>query len=135
MPISRRSPEFLFKLFAVSEALTWTLLLGGLAFRNLFGIPQLTLTVIGGIHGAVFLTYAVIAALVGVNNRWGFWRIALGVALAIVPYATIPFEKKMDASGALKGEWRREHSGHPGDDHGAGSPPWLAARACSGPTR
>lgn len=117
MNTDRKSPEFLFKLFAIAEALTWTMLIFGLLMRAIMGFPQLLLTVIGGIHGAVFLTYAVIAALVGVNNRWGFWRIALGVALAIVPYATIPFEKKMDASGRLKGSWRREHSGHPGDDH------------------
>ena len=117
MTKSTKSPEYLFKLFAISEALTWTMLIFALLMRGLFGIPQWLLTTVGGIHGAVFLTYAVIAALVGVNNRWGFWRIALGVALAIVPYATIPFEKKMDASGRLKGGWRRTHSGHPGDDH------------------
>ena len=109
------SPRRLFLLFALGEALTWTLLLGGLAFRALYGAPQLMLTIIGGIHGAVFLSYAVTAAVVGVNQRWGFWRIALAVVLAIVPYATIPFERRVDCRGLLNGDWRRTESSDPRD--------------------
>lgn len=74
-------------------------------------------TIVGGIHGAVFLTYAVIASITGVNQRWGFGRTALGVALAIVPYATIPFELYVQRTGKLEGNWRREHSGDARDDH------------------
>ena len=49
------TPRSLYKAFAFSEGVTWTLLLGGLVFRAIFGAPQLALTIIGGIHGAVFL--------------------------------------------------------------------------------
>jgi integral membrane protein len=112
---SLTSPRKLFLLFALGEALTWTLLLGGLAFRAIMGAPPLMLTIIGGIHGAVFLGYAVTSAVVGVNQRWGFWRIALGVVLAIVPYATIPFERQVDGRGLLNGDWRRTESADPRD--------------------
>lgn len=81
------------------------------------GAPQLALTIVGGIHGAVFLTYAVIASITGVNQRWGIGRTVLAVALAIVPYATIPFEIYVERTGRLKGNWRREHSGDSRDDH------------------
>lgn len=101
------TPRKLYLTFALGEALTWTLLLGGLAFRQLFGAPQILLTVIGGIHGAVFLGYAVSAAIVGVNQRWSFGRIVGAVALAIVPYATIPFERSVDGKGLLDGAWRK----------------------------
>ena len=82
------TPRSLYKAFAFSEGVTWTLLLGGLAIRAIFGAPQLALTIVGGIHGAVFLGYGVSAALVGVNNRWGFGRTVLAIALAIRYRAT-----------------------------------------------
>jgi integral membrane protein len=111
------TPKKLFRLFALAEAVTWTLLIGGLILRATVGVPSVAFTIVGGIHGAVFLTYAVIASITGVNQRWGFGRTALGVALAIVPYATIPFELYVQRTGKLEGNWRREHSGDARDDH------------------
>jgi integral membrane protein len=111
------TPKKLFRLFALAEAVTWTLLIGGLILRATVGVPSVAFTIVGGIHGAVFLTYAVIASITGVNQRWGFGRTVLGVALAIVPYATIPFELYVQRTGKLEGNWRREHSGDVRDDH------------------
>ena len=111
------TPKKLFRLFALAEAVTWTLLIGGLILRATVGVPSVAFTVVGGLHGAVFLTYAVIASITGVNQRWGFGRTVLGVVLAIVPYATIPFELSVQHSGKLEGDWRREHSGDSRDDH------------------
>jgi integral membrane protein len=111
------TPKKLFRLFALAEAVTWTLLIGGLIGRATVGVPSVAFTIVGGIHGAVFLTYAVIASITGVNQRWGFGRTVLGVALAIVPYATIPFELYVQRTGKLEGNWRREHSGDARDDH------------------
>ena len=104
------TPKTLYKTFALAEGVTWTLLLAGLTIRALVGVPPLLLTVVGGIHGLVFLAYGVISALVGVNQRWGFARTALAVALAIVPYATIPFERAVEKQGRLAGTWRKEAS-------------------------
>ncbi|MEY3855895.1 MAG: hypothetical protein RJA45_365, partial [Actinomycetota bacterium] len=109
---TKYSPRSLFRSFAFAEGVTWTLLILGLVGKQFWAWPQALVTVIGGIHGAVFLGYAVIAALVGVNQRWGFWKIVLGTALAIVPYATIPFEMRVEKTGQLVGYWRKEHSGH-----------------------
>ena len=115
MTNNKTSPRALFKSFAFAEAVTWTLLLGGLAYRALFGMEQLVLTVIGGLHGLVFLGYAVTASLVGVNQRWGLMRTVSAVALAIVPFATVPFELSVDRKGGLAGVWRTEASAHKGD--------------------
>jgi integral membrane protein len=111
------TPKKLFRLFALAEAVTWTLLIDGLILRATVGVPSVGFTIVGGLHGAVFLTYAVIASITGVNQRWGFGRTVLGVALAIVPYATIPFEIYVQRTGKLEGNWRREHSGDARDDH------------------
>ena len=109
------TPRSLYKAFAFSEGVTWTLLLGGLAIRSIVGAPQLALTIVGGIHGAVFLGYGVSAALVGVNNRWGFGRTVLAIALAIIPFATVPFEISAERKGRLVGQWRRNKSDDPRD--------------------
>lgn len=111
------TPRTLFRRFAFAEAVTWTLLILGLVGKATIALPQFLVTVIGGIHGAVFLTYAVIASITGVNQRWGLGRTVAAVALAIVPYATIPFEMSVEKSGRLVGEWRREHSGDIRDNH------------------
>ena len=111
------TPKKLFRLFALAEAVTWTLLIGGLILRATVGVPSIAFAIVGGLHGAVFLAYGVIASLTGVNQRWGLGRTVLAVALAIVPYATIPFELAVQRSGKLDGDWRREHSGDARDDH------------------
>ena len=101
------TPRSLYRVFALSEGVTWTLLLGALIVRATIGINPVLFTVIGGLHGFVFLAYGVSAALVGVNNRWGIGRTVLAIALAIVPFATVPFERAAERKGRLVGEWRR----------------------------
>ena len=110
-------PFKLYKLFAIGEALTWSLLITGLLIRALFGVPPVVLTIVGGIHGAVFLGYGVSATLVGVNQRWSFGRIVAAISLAIVPYATVPFEKSVEKKGMLVGDWRTEKSADPRDNN------------------
>jgi integral membrane protein len=111
------SPRKLYKAFALGEGVTWTLLISALIIRALIDSPPILLTVVGSIHGAVFLGYGVIASLVGVNNRWGLGRTVLAVALAIVPFATIPFERYVERSGKLDGAWRRTATDDPRDAH------------------
>ncbi|MFM2031043.1 MAG: hypothetical protein RI927_663 [Actinomycetota bacterium] len=112
------SPRTLYKAFALSEGVTWALLIGGLTIRAIFpGAPGPLITIVGGIHGAVFLGYGVSAALVGVNNRWGIGRTVLAIALAIIPFATVPFEISAERKGRLVGQWRREKSADPRDNN------------------
>lgn len=117
LPQKSMTPGRLFRFFALSEGVTWALLLSGLALRATVGAPPIVVTIVGGIHGAVFLGYGVIAALIGVNNRWGFGRTLLGIALAIVPFATVPFETYVSKRELLAGEWRRTATADPRDAH------------------
>lgn len=109
------SPKKLFNMFAKAEAVTWTLLIAGLIGRSL-GMESSILTVVGGIHGAVFLGYAVTAALVGVNQRWGLGKTTFAVGLAIIPFATIPFDMRVNKNGSLEGSWRTSVSDNPMDE-------------------
>lgn len=111
------SPRALYKAFALGEGVTWALLIAGLTVRAVFpGAPGPLITIVGGIHGAVFLGYGVSAALVGVNNRWGFARTLLAIALAIIPFATVPFEIQAERKGRLAGAWRKQKSDDPRDN-------------------
>lgn len=99
------TPKKLFNLFAKLEAVTWTLLISALTLRA-FNVDPLVVTIAGGTHGAIFLSYAVTALLVGINQRWKVRLISLAVILAIVPYATIPLERKLNRGTELLGSWR-----------------------------
>lgn len=108
-------PKKLFRAFAFGEAVTWALLISALIVRASELDPGWVVATAGSIHGAMFLGYATVAALVGVNQRWGFARVALGVALAIVPFATVPFERSLLRRSRLEGSWRLQESPDPRD--------------------
>ena len=109
------NPKQLFLLFAKSEAVTWTLLISALIIRAAGDPIPHVVTIAGSIHGAVFLGYAVTALLVGLNQRWKIGKLVLAVALAIVPFATIPFERQLVRTMALEGAWRTKASEDPRD--------------------
>ena len=111
------TPKRLFTFFATAEAFTWTLLISALVARAVTEFPAIAVTIVGGTHGAVFLGYGVTAALVGVNQRWPIGRIVTGIALAIVPFATVPFERYVLKRSQLDGRWRTTASTDPRDNH------------------
>ncbi|WP_067195765.1 DUF3817 domain-containing protein [Microbacterium sp. XT11] len=107
-------PSRLFRVLAIAEAVTWTILIAALVSRAL-GAPGIVVTIGGGIHGFVFLAYGATAILVALNNRWHAGVAVLAVASAIVPYATVPLEIWLHRTGRLAGEWRLEESADPRD--------------------
>jgi integral membrane protein len=109
------SPKSLFRLFAIGEAFTWALLLSALAARFFDSSLAIAVTIAGTIHGAMFLSYCTTSVLVGVNQRWRFGKIAAAVSLAIVPFATVPFERGLMKKNSLEGAWRTQRSDHPSD--------------------
>ncbi|MCR2762391.1 DUF3817 domain-containing protein [Microbacterium sp. zg.B48] len=109
-----RAPRTLFRTLAVAEAISWTLLITGLIIRATLDVP-LAVTIGGGIHGFVFLSYGATAILVAKNQRWGVGPTAIAVVSAIIPYATIPTELWLDRTGRLSGAWRVAESDDPRD--------------------
>lgn len=109
------SPKSLYRFFAIGEAITWALLISALITRLVNESLAIAVTVAGTIHGAMFLSYCTTSVLVGVNQRWRFGRISSSVLLAIVPFATIPFDKYLMRQKALEGAWRTSPSEDPRD--------------------
>lgn len=109
------TPRLLYRILAVAEAVTWTLLITGMLLKYAAGAGDRPVLVAGSVHGFVFISYAITAALVGVNQRWRLPVTVLAVATAVVPYATIPFDVWADRSGRLDGAWRTAATDDPRD--------------------
>lgn len=113
-PALFRTPLNLFRALAVAEAISWTLLIAGLIVRASTEVSA-AVTIGGGIHGFVFLSYGAAAVLVAKNQRWGAWPTIVAIASAVIPYATIPTELWLHRSGRLDGPWRLAASDDPRD--------------------
>lgn len=99
------SPRNLFRLFATAEVITWAGLIAALILRAT-GITDGAVRIAGGIHGFVFLAYCVSTVFVWINQRWRASIGVTGLLLAVVPFATYPFELAVDKRGLLAGPWR-----------------------------
>ncbi|WP_347755785.1 DUF3817 domain-containing protein [Agrococcus sp. ProA11] len=108
------TPKRLYRFLAVAETITWTLLIIGMIGKYGFDFDGL-LFPFGLTHGTVFVAYGATQILVGLNQRWSAGRILLGIVTAIVPYATIPWERSLERKQALDGRWRTEASDDPRD--------------------
>ena len=108
------SPHALYRVVAIAEAISWTLLLGGLALRALTDVA-IGVSIGGAIHGFVFLSYAATAVLMTIHQRWHAGVAVVAIAAAIVPYATVPVERWLRHSGRLDGAWRLETTDDPRD--------------------
>ena len=98
------TPRMLFRTFAVAEMFTWAGLITALVLRA-FDVANVV-PIAGGIHGFVFLCYSASTIFVWVNQKWRRSVGLTGLLLAVVPFATVPFEIIIDRKGLLAGDWR-----------------------------
>jgi integral membrane protein len=128
------TPRELYGRFALAEAVTWTLLILGMVLKYT-GVSEAFVPVFGMLHGVVFLGYCVVTCFVWVDQRWSAGFGALGLASAVVPWATIPFERRAERTGRLAGGWRLAPGGdRPGTvlerlEAWSLRSPWLAVAA------
>ena len=106
------TPSRLYRVLAVAEAITWTLLLAGMLLKYVLQVTDVMVRIGGGLHGFVFLAYVVVTVLVAVDQRWRARDLLAGIGSAIVPYLTVPFELSAQRRGLLGASWRlREEPG------------------------
>lgn len=111
----RLGPQRVFRVVAVAEAVTWTLLIAAMIVEYGLDGGDLPVRLAGSVHGFVFLAYAVTVVVVALNQRWSAGLAALGVVTAVVPYLTVPFERGVDRRGLLDGPWRTTATDDPRD--------------------
>jgi integral membrane protein len=101
------TPLKIYRTSAIIEAVTWGLLILGMILKYT-GVTDAGVSVAGPVHGLAFLAFVVITVLVWVNNRWSVGEGLLGLFSAVVPFATVPFEKAVARRGGLDGPWRTD---------------------------
>lgn len=100
------SPKTLFRAVAIGEACTWALLLAGMFLKYVTETTEALVSVGGGLHGFMFIAYCATTVLVGLDQKWSAGRIVLGLASAIPPFVTIPFDRSAERRGELGEAWR-----------------------------
>lgn len=108
------TPRTFFRFFAIAEVISWTLLIGGLILRATNGW-DLAVTIGGGIHGFVFLSYGATAIIMAKNQRWSAWPTVVALVSTVIPYATVPVDIWLHRTGRLDGPWRRTATDDPRD--------------------
>lgn len=102
----RVTPRGLYRVVATAEMITWALLILGMLGKYVFHLGDLPVRIGGSIHGFVFLSYCVSTVVVWTDRRWPASQGITGLLLAIVPFATVPFERHADRAGLLSERWR-----------------------------
>jgi len=103
-------PGRLLRTVARVEAVTWTLLLGGMFLKYVTDTTELGVRVFGMAHGVVFIAYCLTVVAVAVDHRWRPGQALLGLASAIPPLATLWFERYADARDLAGDAWRLRSS-------------------------
>lgn len=100
----------LFKLAAFGEAIGWTLLIVGIACKQLpvswSGVP---VSIFGQIHGMLFLFYIVIVLVVSPSLNWSLPRTILAGLFSIPPYGSL-FCEQISAHYRKRAEIKQLHT-------------------------
>jgi integral membrane protein len=83
----------LFRVLAVAEAFSWAALLTGMYFKWIARTSELGVEIAGPIHGALFIAYGVAALALWRLQRWPFLVAFLAGFSAVLPFATVLFER------------------------------------------
>jgi len=84
-----------FRLVGMLEGASFLVLLGiAMPLKYAAGIPE-PVTVVGALHGALFLLYLAAIAHMAVTARWRIARIAGAVIAAFVPFGPFVFDYRL----------------------------------------
>ena len=124
------SPRRIYRVAATAEAITWALLLVGMFLKYVTETTELGVSIFGMVHGVVFIAFCLTTVLVWLDQEWPFSRLALGLAAAVPPFATVPFARYAERSGLLAPEWRLRSAGPRGPLERVAA--WLLRRPFQG---
>lgn len=84
----------LFRVISYSEGISFLLLLGiAMPLKYVWDMP-LAVTIIGALHGLLFVVYLISLAFVMWKMRWSIWIGLLGVLASILPFGPFLFDAK-----------------------------------------
>ena len=105
------TPRTLYRRIALAEVVSWALLLAGMFLKYVTRTTDLGVKVFGMVHGVVFIAFGLITVLLWVNQRWTVREGLLGLLVAVPPFLTVWWERRLERAGRLDGGWRLSHDG------------------------
>ena len=77
--------------------------------KYVVGTTEVGVQVAGPIHGVAFISYCLVAVVVGIDQQWSRGRLLLGLASAVPPLMTVWFDRHVEARDGLAEEWHSRH--------------------------
>ena len=108
----------LFKMVALAEAASYLLLLGASVAKRALDAPELV-TVMGPVHGVLFLTYVALALYVRDQLRWTGWTTVMVIVAAVVPLGGLIVERRIPDEAVAAPVSASGAAGSLGSDPGA----------------
>ncbi len=90
-----------FRVLAVAEGLSWAALLVGMFFKWVARTTEVGVEIAGPIHGALFVGYGIVALSLWARLRWPFGVAVFAGFSAVLPFATVWFERWAGRRGHL----------------------------------
>jgi integral membrane protein len=91
-----------FRALALAEAISWAALLAGMYFKWIAKATELGVEIAGPIHGALFIGYGLTALILWRLQRWPFLVALFAGFSAVLPFATVLFERWAGSRGYLE---------------------------------
>jgi integral membrane protein len=83
-----------FKVIALAEAVSYLVLLAASVAKRALDAPELV-TVVGPIHGVIFLAYVALALYVRERLGWNGWTTVMVIVAAVVPLGGLIVERRV----------------------------------------
>jgi integral membrane protein len=85
---------WLFKTAALAEAVGWTVLLTGIAYRHYrFPAYRYAIPIAGQFHGTIFLAYFGVVIVLYPSLQWSRKKAVLALVAGVPPYGTLVYEQ------------------------------------------
>lgn len=92
----------LFRIVGLLEGISYLVLLGiAMPLKYLADIP-IAVTIVGGMHGGLFVAYVALAILLAIVYRWSLWRLAFAMLASVVPTGTFWFDRHIQSSQSTR---------------------------------
>lgn len=84
-----------FRVIALLEGVSYVVLLGVAMPLKYWADMPMAVRIVGSVHGALFVAYAVCAGLLFLRGQWNFARASAAMGVSLVPFATFVFDRSI----------------------------------------
>ena len=94
-------PLKLFRGIGYAEGISFLLLLGiAMPLKYFMGMPM-AVTIVGALHGGLFVLYLAVILYVTIVKRWSFLKAILAVISSVIPFGPFIFDARLVKSSEV----------------------------------